>query len=76
MYTRILDAGGRIQRKRISSFDELHEFDVVINCTGLGAKALVKNDMKLKAVRGQVMRAKLPSVFEVIATDENYIIPK
>lgn len=79
MYERILKAGGKIQRKRIESFDELHMFDLVINCAGLGGKVLVKDDVDLKPIRGQVMRVKAPWVKEAVIDDSedgNYIIPK
>lgn len=56
LYKRIRNAGGKIYRKRIVSFDELHTFDLVINCTGLGAKELVKDDIHLKPIRGQGIR--------------------
>lgn len=79
MYKRVLKAGGKIQRKRIESFDELHTFDLVINCAGLGAKVLVKDDVDLKPIRGQVIRVKASWVKEVVMDDSddgNYIIPK
>lgn len=79
MYKRIQKAGGRIERKRIESFEELADFDLIINCAGLGAQVLIKNDAELKPVRGQVMRVKAPWINEVILDDSddgNYIIPK
>lgn len=79
LYKRIQAAGGCIERKRILSFEELASFDLVINCAGLGAQVLVKDDFDLKPVRGQVMRVKAPWINEVIledGDDGNYIIPK
>lgn len=44
-----------IERK-INSFAEIdHKYDVIINCTGLGAKYLC-NDHKLVPMRGQVLK--------------------
>lgn len=71
--------GVRIARKRIESFDELKAFDLIVNCTGLGAKILMKDDNDLKPMRGQVIRVKAPWIFEVLlddSNDGNYIIPK
>lgn len=79
LYKRIRDAGGCIEHRRIQSFEDLHTFDLVINCAGLGARELVKNDTTLKPVRGQVMRVKASWVTEVLLDDSddgNYIIPK
>lgn len=79
LYKRIVKAGGKLQRKRIESFDELQTFDLVINCTGLGANSLVKDDVDLKPIRGQVIRVNAPWVKVAIldeSDDGNYIIPK
>lgn len=78
LYKRILKAGGRIEKKRIESFDELESFDLVINCTGLGAQKLVQNDEKLKSIRGQVIRVRAPWIQRAIIDEAagNYIIPK
>lgn len=79
LYKLILKTGGRIERKRIESFEDLASFDLVINCTGIEAQQLVMNDVELKAVRGQVLRVKAPWIFDVFLDDSddgNYIIPK
>ncbi|KAL3137419.1 hypothetical protein ABBQ32_006940 [Trebouxia sp. C0010 RCD-2024] len=44
------EAGGKVQRRRISDLSELADFDIVINCMGLGAKTLFHDD-KLFPVR-------------------------
>ncbi|XP_055309052.1 D-aspartate oxidase-like [Sitodiplosis mosellana] len=78
LYNRIQAADGRIERKRIESFEDLDTFDLVINCTRIGAQKLVKDDAELKAVRGQVMRVEAPWIFDVLLDDSdnsNYIIP-
>lgn len=78
LYKRILKAGGKMQRKRIESFDELQAFDLVINCTGLGAHTLVNNDVHLKPIRGQVLRVRAPWITHAFIDEAagNYIIPK
>ena len=47
--------GGKILKKNISSFDEVGYFDVVVNCTGFGAKKLF-GDLDLVPIRGQVFK--------------------
>lgn len=74
-----MEAGGCIEQKLIESFRELDDFDIVINCAGLGARLLTKGDAAVKPIRGQVMRVKAPWAFGVILEDDddgNYIIPK
>lgn len=53
LFKRALEAGATIKQRRISSLFELKDYDVVINCTGLGARALC-NDDSLLPIRGQV----------------------
>lgn len=43
-------AGGKVQRRKINELSELAEFDLIVNCMGLGAKKLF-NDNKLHPVR-------------------------
>lgn len=78
LYKRILKAGGKIHRKRIESFDELEAFDLIINSSGLGAQTIVKDDVHLKPIRGQVIRVKAPWLTHAIVDEAmgNYIIPK
>lgn len=70
--------GVQFERKKITSFEELQTFDLIINCTGLGAEQLT-GDKSLVPIRGQVMRVKASWIFEVLLDDSddgNYIIPK
>lgn len=70
--------GVRFERKKITLFEELQTFDLIINCSGLGAQQLTC-DGTLVPIRGQVMRVKAPWIFDVIMDDSddgNYIIPK
>lgn len=76
LYEKLVRSGVRFERKKITSFDDLQTFDLIINCSGLGAQQLT-GDEKLMPIRGQVIRVKAPWVFEVQLDDEgNYIIPK
>jgi D-amino-acid oxidase len=54
----LVSQGGRIVSREISSFSQLFSEDnVVINCSGLGARQLA-NDSDLHGVRGQIVRIK------------------
>lgn len=44
-----------MKKRFIKSFEEVAEFDVIINCTGLGSYELA-GDEKVHAIRGQVTR--------------------
>ncbi|CAB3244148.1 unnamed protein product [Arctia plantaginis] len=71
---RFKDAHGEILQANISSLQDpvLKKFDVIINCTGFGAKFLVSDD-KMAPVRGQVQA---PWLNEVVIDDSgHYIIP-
>lgn len=48
--------GGRIQTRRIELLagEDLERFDVVVNCSGLGARALF-GDQTLRGIKGQVL---------------------
>lgn len=48
--------GGLIIKKCIKKIKKIpKDFDIIINCTGLGAKYLL-NDHKLIPIRGQVLK--------------------
>jgi len=70
---------GKFVQRRIDSWDDFiddkESFDVIINCTGLGAKKLC-NDAKMSPIRGQVIRVKAPWIkFAAYADNDTYIIP-
>lgn len=68
---------GKIQD--LSNIQEIGQFDLVVNCTGLGAKDLIPGETDLHPIRGQVKRVKAPWMYQVILDDDddgNYIIPK
>ncbi|XP_063829879.1 D-amino-acid oxidase isoform X1 [Ostrinia nubilalis] len=70
-------ANGKILRAEITSLDDplLTDFDVVVNCTGLGARNLVP-DSSVFPIRGQISKVIAPWVNAVIVEDGgNYIIP-
>ena len=80
--TKIYEAnGGKFIQRRIQNLKEFtqhSDYDLVINCTGLGSKDMV-GDNKMRAIRGQVARVKANWMFHAFldeADDGNYIIPK
>jgi glycine/D-amino acid oxidase-like deaminating enzyme len=53
---RFEQAGGKVVKKTLTNFQELeYDFDIVMNCTGLGAKYLC-SDNKVVPIRGQVIK--------------------
>ncbi len=58
---RIRERGGLIVKQKLESLVELSAYDIVINCTGLGALELV-GDAKMYPVRGQVVVVRAPKV--------------
>lgn len=71
-----LAANGKIVPQTINTFTELTgKYDVVVNCTGLGAKYLC-NDKKLIPIRGQVLKVHAPWVKTFFYGEyDTYIIP-
>jgi D-amino-acid oxidase len=73
---RFLSLGGKLESKKVNSFDEFPDADLIINCTGLGGRDL--GDDKLHPIRGQVSRVLAPWMYSVMideSDDGNYIIP-
>ncbi|XP_046652866.1 D-aspartate oxidase-like [Daphnia pulicaria] len=67
--------GGKIVKKTINSFQDVEDYDLVINCTGFGAKKLCV-DHDLVPIRGQVFKVKAPWVKMFFYGDyDTYIIP-
>lgn len=53
---RLLIDGVTFKQRKLNSLKELTgEFDIVINCTGLGARKLC-DDRRLVSIRGQVLK--------------------
>lgn len=52
--------GGQVKQRFVQSFNDLQNknFDLIINCSGLGASILA-NDSSVLPIRGQVMRVKI-----------------
>jgi D-aspartate oxidase len=56
LFFRFKQAGGKVVEKTVTNLKDLeYSFDVVMNCTGLGAKHLC-SDNKMVPIRGQVIK--------------------
>ncbi|CAH1169768.1 unnamed protein product [Phaedon cochleariae] len=73
---KFLSNGGKVIQRKISSLAELSEnFDIIVNCTGLGAKGLC-NDHILVPLRGQVIKIEAPWIKTFFYGDyDTYVIP-
>ena len=74
--------GGLVERRRIASLDELHSYDIIINCTGLGSRELV-GDSTLQPARGEIVLVDAPwaSHFAINVREDSddgiiYILPR
>ena len=66
--------GGRVVVSTVTSLDQLAECDVIVNCSGLGARSLVGDDT-LCPIRGQLVRVRAPFVKSFLASGDFYIVP-
>ena len=51
--------GGLVERRRIASLDELHSYDIIINCTGLGSRELI-GDTTVQPAKGEIVLVDAP----------------
>lgn len=70
------ECGTKLLTKKLQSLDELYDdYDLIINCTGLGAKRLC-NDSHMIPIRGQVAKVKAPWLKVCFYSElDTYIIP-
>lgn len=67
--------GGKVIKQKIDSFASLSGYDLVFNCTGMGAKTLCE-DHDLVPLRGQVIKVRAPWLKTAFYGDyDTYIIP-
>lgn len=71
--------GGTVIKKHLGSLQELYDdYDIVVNCTGLGAAKLC-NDKELFPIKGQTIRVTAPWLKHFAIADETeqttYILP-
>lgn len=78
---RLRAAGGTVERRRAGALAEARAAcPVVVNCTGLGARALA-GDAELFPIRGQVVRVENPGIERILLDEEHpegltYVIPR
>lgn len=78
MMERFQKSGGLIEKCKISNLDELNSYDVIVNCTGLGARELVGDD-SVFPIRGQIVTVRAPKVTCYFETEDDtsmYVIPR
>lgn len=75
---KFLDAGGKVIKQKATSFFDIyqkHKCDVLVNCTGMGAKELCQ-DQQLVPIRGQILKVHAPWIKMAFYGDyDTYIIP-
>ncbi|XP_028981574.1 D-aspartate oxidase isoform X1 [Esox lucius] len=75
---RFRKAGGQVVKQKVNNLQELSTqgYDVIVNCSGLGAKTLVE-DSQVYPVRGQVLKVHAPWLQHFIRDGEgqSYIYP-
>lgn len=70
---RFKQLGGKIDKAKIQTWLDIKEADVIVNCTGLGAKECA-NDPHVYPIRGQVAVVERPARFSgSIAAPEDFI---
>lgn len=69
-------AGGKFMKKKVESLTKTEDkYDVLVNCSGLGARDLCK-DEKVVPIRGQVLKVRAPWIKMAFYGDfDTYIIP-
>uniref|UniRef100_G3MPJ6 FAD dependent oxidoreductase domain-containing protein n=1 Tax=Amblyomma maculatum TaxID=34609 RepID=G3MPJ6_AMBMU len=64
--------GGQLKQAKVTSLEDLAvDYDIIVNCTGFGAGALVP-DPKVHAIRGQTIRVRAPWIKHVIVAGEDF----
>jgi hypothetical protein len=74
LHEKLVRLSVNFEQRKLSSLDEVHGYDAVINCSGLGAAALL-GDKEMYPIRGQVLRVKAPWIKNVWMFGPNYLIP-
>ncbi|MGW8976771.1 FAD-dependent oxidoreductase [Streptomyces platensis] len=79
---RLTAAGGTLERREVTSLEEAGAAaDVVVNCSGLGARALVP-DLDVHPIQGQLVVVENPGIEEwsvsadTGASDTTYLLPQ
>ncbi|KAM6463853.1 D-aspartate oxidase isoform 1-T2 [Liasis olivaceus] len=74
---RLKENGGQVHVKKIEDLWELHhDFDIVVNCSGIGSQKLT-GDLEIYPIRGQVLKVHAPWIKHFIRDGDGltYIYP-
>lgn len=72
---RFQENNGKVITQKIKDLKDFGNYDIIINCLGLGAKEIC-NDRKLIPIRGQVLKVSAPWLKNFFYADyDTYIIP-
>lgn len=65
-----------MEKRKVTSLQELSHFDLIVNCSGLGSRTLV-GDTQVYPVRGQVLKVEAPWLKHFIrdGDGQTYIYP-
>lgn len=77
---RVIAAGGQLDRRHVTDLEAERGADVLVNCTGLGARDLV-GDATVRPVRGQVVLLTNPGLDEWVLDEDTgtgmtYVVPR
>ncbi|ULT97850.1 hypothetical protein L3Y34_005588 [Caenorhabditis briggsae] len=74
---KFLKNGGKIKNSKIQKIEDVEKefglFDVILNCTGIGARHLI-GDNEVFPTRGQILKVKCPSVKHFFIDDQFYAL--
>ncbi|XP_070809460.1 D-aspartate oxidase isoform X1 [Pituophis catenifer annectens] len=74
---RLKENGGQVHARKIEDLWELHrDFDIVVNCSGIGSRKLI-GDLEIYPTRGQVLKVHAPWIKHFIRDGDGltYIYP-
>lgn len=63
LLNRLADDGGTVQQRHLNTLSAITNADVIVNCSGLGAHALI-GDTSLRPIRGQLVVVENPGLDE------------
>lgn len=71
---KFLKNGGKFKKQKIENIDDVaRSYDVTVNCTGLGSRALI-GDKEVYPTRGQILKVSCPRVKHFFIDDKYYAL--